>query len=125
MFCRIYVFFSQSDLKAVRQSICEIIDAQLINNRYIEKEGYSVEVRKNDEYNRKLANDFPDGFLYFPYGIELNIDESVDLKIVIFDLNNILKHLWEDGHPAIASFGFEHLLLKNGGYKNPTIPWVN
>ena len=124
MFCRIYLFFGNSSVEAILTTLSKIIDAELVDFRYVEKNGYNLEIRKNKEYNSEQAKGFPDGFLFFPYSIELEIDDSISLSYIVKDVDNVLKYLWESGYAAIASCSFENRLLKNGGYKSKEIPWI-
>ena len=124
MFCRIYISGVNVDGKSLLISVCTLLKGDLIDNTYVEKKGYSVEVRPNEEYDEKKEKIFPDGFLYFPYSVEIDIHDDVDKVCAAEEMSEILRFLWRNGYTAIASCDFEDLLPENGGYKSKNIPWV-
>lgn len=79
---------------------------------------------KNSDYNSSKQNEFPDGFLYFRYILEvIFIDENIETLEMVSIVNDILHFFWKNNMCAIASCDYENLLKNNGGYKNLTIPW--
>ena len=91
---------------------------------YLEGKEYKFYVSKNDEYkyqnNKEKCKEFPDGFLYFPYRVELYF---LNEKIAIDLISSFIKKLWENNIPAIAACDFEDELPEKGGYKSKNIPW--
>lgn len=106
----------------------ELNNMELKLNSYLNN--YDIELEfiffKNSDFDSMKQIEFPDGFLYFKYVLELNFlnDEIEDLN-VISKVNEILKYLWEINVSAVASCDYENLLINNGGYKCLTIPWPN
>ncbi|MEB3801645.1 hypothetical protein INQ45_11685 [Flavobacterium columnare] len=79
---------------------------------------------KNSDYDSSRQSEYPDGFLYFRYILEVNIlNEDIEMLKIVSIVNNILDFLWENNISAIASCDYENLLKNNGGYKNISIPW--
>ncbi len=76
-------------------------------------------IDKNDEADKVRAADFPDGFLYFNYSMELCFRGN-RVKLT----NDILDVLWSNRIPAVATCDYEDELHKGGGYKNSDVPWV-
>jgi hypothetical protein len=82
-----------------------------------------MEVLKNDEYDSKRRQSFPDGFLYFRYIIDLYMpDEPIKAQVKL--VSQLLEYLWDSGFPAVAACAFEAQLPHHGGYKSRRIPWI-
>lgn len=124
MFFRIYVAAKDINRKNLLIYICNLLHAELASNAYIQKNGFSIEVRQNEEYDEKKAKYFPDGFLYFPFSVEIDIQDDISKADAAKEISIILKFLWESNHTAIASCEFEELLPESGGYKSKAIPWI-
>lgn len=123
MFCRIYITRESINSKDLLVAVSNLLGAELVSNKYVEKDGYSVEVRSNDEYDKKKEKIFPDGFLYFPFSIEIDILDEITKEDAAGEVGRILEFLWENNYTAIASCNFENLLPEEGGYKSKNIPW--
>ena len=124
MYCKIYVTKKNIGSNELSTSISLLIGGNQTNNIYVEKEGYSIEVDANDEYDAIKEKHFPDGFLFFPFTIEIDIYDNIKKETAAQEVGGILKFLWENGYTAIASCDFEDLLPENGGYKSKNIPWI-
>lgn len=124
MFCRLYVTGRIIDRKSLLITLCSLLETEPINDAYIEKDKYSIEVRPNDEYDEMKQRIFPDGFLYFPFSIEIDILDDMPNMHIIKEVGRILKFLWVNNYSAIASCEFEDLLPEKGGYKSRNIPWI-
>ncbi len=81
-----------------------------------------VEVLKNEDYDSNRRRQFPDGFIYFRYTLDLYMsDAPVARKAAV--VKRLMTRLWEWGFPAVAACAFEDRLPKRGGYKSRAIPW--
>jgi hypothetical protein len=82
---------------------------------WLERElGVRFDVDGNHGGDDARAREFPDGFLYFRYVIEIDPGAPVAA---------LLRLLWEHGIPAVASAEHEDELPERGGYKSRAIPW--
>jgi hypothetical protein len=124
MFCRIYVYSKEIEGKDLLDEIREFMNVELVDGKYIDKEYFSLEVRSNNEFDLKKSTAFPDGFLYFPYSVEVDFAEEYPTKAASHVVGDLLKFLWMRQYPAVASCQFEDLLPENGGYKSTYVPWV-
>ena len=124
MFCRIYVTSKNINQKSLLIDVSNLLHAELENDAYIEKDGFSVEVRRNQDYDAKKEQYFPDGFLYFPFCIEIDIQDGISKIDAATEVGLVLQFLWKNNHTAIASCDFEELLPEGGGYKSKDIPWL-
>ncbi len=83
-----------------------------------------VEVVKNEDYDSNRCRQFPDGFIYFRYLLDLYIsDAAIECKAAV--ISRLLTQLWDWGYPAVAACAFEDRLPERGGYKSHAIPWAN
>ena len=124
MFCRIYISGKNIERLSLLMSIGNVIGGNIANDIYLEKPGYSIEVRLNESFDEEKMKVFPDGFLFFPFCIEIDILETVSELDAAMEMTKILKYLWGNNYPAIASCDFENMLPENGGYKSENIPWI-
>jgi hypothetical protein len=58
MFCRIYVTCKNINQKSLLINVCNLLHGELANDAYIEKNGFSIEVRRNKDYDEKKENIF-------------------------------------------------------------------
>ena len=79
----------------------------------------------NEEYTIENEIQFPDGFLYFKYIVDIDFKDNIEENKCVDVINFVLKKIWNDGIPAVASCDFEQSLINNGGYKSTNTPWFN
>ncbi|RFZ91845.1 hypothetical protein D0C36_10370 [Mucilaginibacter conchicola] len=92
MFCRIYLCIKAGDSDLCTQQLAAVINAQIISERYIEKDGLSLEIRLNEDRDIQKAKEFPNGFVHFPYSIEIEAEHfSTHQTSVVDDLNKIFQ----------------------------------
>lgn len=124
MFSRIFVFIKAPEVSKILTDIASIIDCDLVDDHYLEKPGFSISIEKNNDHDLNLAKEFPDGFLYFPFSLEVEIDKWVNLDLEISCLNDMLVYLWQNNYPAVISSTLEDRLMERGGYKSKNTPWI-
>lgn len=83
-----------------------------------------VDVFKNEDYDTRRRLQFPQGFLYFRYYIDLYMPEnSREAQAALTGV--LLESLWDMNIPAVAASAFEDLLPERGGYKSRAVPWAD
>lgn len=82
-----------------------------------------LEIIRNMDYDKSRQYEFPDGFQFFPYRLEVEFTEEGYNELVIKEVNSILSILWNNGIAAVATSNYEDKLMRNGGYKDNTLPW--
>ena len=82
----------------------------------------NVDVLKNEDYDSNRRRQFPDGFIYFRYTLDLYLNDAPIAKKAAI-VTRLLKYLWEEDIPALAACAFEDRLPKRGGYKSRAVPW--
>lgn len=117
--CTVY-FYSNINPKEIIDEINLIVDGEISDNS-IKKENYNIFIEENSDYDKTKQYEFPDGFLYFQY--ILDIEFKTEKKEIIFIINKILKWFWDNKMSAIATYKYENKLVLNGGYKSKDIPF--
>lgn len=87
-------------------------------NKFLSAENdiFTIDIQYNKEFNETNAQDFPDGFLIYPYFIEIDlVDEAKELQYKAF-IEQLLTHLWTVQYQIVASCDFEAELPHKGGY---------
>lgn len=123
MSCSIYVNGDRVRKQFLLFELCDLLEAKPIDSSYIENDIFSISINKNDEYDEEKAKEFPDGFLFFPLVIDVDLYLEDEIKASII-IDKILNFLWSNNYSAIASCRFEQLLTEKGGYKSRNIPWI-
>jgi hypothetical protein len=83
-----------------------------------------VEVLNNEDYDSNRRRQFPDGFIYFRYTLDLYMSEAT-VKRQAAVVRRLMESLWDSGYPAVAACAFEDRLPERGGYKSRRVPWPN
>ena len=115
--CRLYVDAELSDTELLGL-IMQMVFAPEAPGRA------EVDVFKNEDYDTRRRLQFPQGFLYFRYYIDLYMPDCTrEAQAALAGL--LLESLWEMNIPAVAASTFEDLLPERGGYKSRAIPWAD
>ena len=121
--CIIYCSGKMS-VHELRNKIAFLLNAEKTAISFIETDFYEISIHPNKEYNSEREREFPDGFLFFKYIIDIGFDKTSNQKKCIEEVSKILNWLWETADmSAIASCNYEDLLPNKGGYKAKEIPW--
>jgi hypothetical protein len=122
--CKIYVETGQTV-----DHLCNLLAAELsatpLNGavRGFQTSLCELDVRENDECDSARSQEFPDGFLYFRYLVELYPAVIASHEDRVHLTARILSLLWSKGYPAIAACDYEKELPHAGGYQNHRVPW--
>ena len=115
-YCKIFIN-SLITMEQLSNQISELLNFKLVRNS-IESDFFSIDFFKNKEFDEEKAKEFPDGFLYFPYFLDVDIvDESreAEYKEII---KKIMFYLWSEECQLVVSSDFEDELPHKGGYKS-------
>lgn len=75
-----------------------------------------IEVRNNDDFDNNKRSEFPDGFLYYRFYLDLDQTEGTDRGSYIESISRLLEDLWLLSYRAVAACDFEEELPRKGGY---------
>ncbi|HTM98933.1 MAG TPA: hypothetical protein VL088_09335 [Pedobacter sp.] len=110
-------------INVLRNKLGTLIGSDKIEVSFIEKDFYELSIYNNDDFNSDRQKDFPDGFLYFKFIVEVGFNNNCEVDNAVPVVSKILNGLWDMGMPSVASCDYENLLPENGGYNSPVIPW--
>jgi hypothetical protein len=118
--CKIFVDGSLTCLELLNQVarlLTGTVEDSTISNNWGE-----IDVRRNDEFDETLRTQFPDGFLYFPFMLEVYPRPAAEAE-ARRAVARILEDLWAQQMPAVAACDYENDLPHGGGYKSRSVPW--
>lgn len=107
----------------LRIRLAALLGLSKIDVSFVEGDFYELSIYNNDDFDTKRQTDFPDGFLYFKFIIEVGFNSICQINDATPLISKILKCLWKLKMPAVASCDYENLLPENGGYKSTVVPW--
>lgn len=114
--CRVYV-----DAEVGETEMIGVI-AQLLYGDGSSGAGCEAGVVRNEDYDSKRRRQFPGGFIYFRYYVDLYMNElpvETQARLVA----SVLVSLWDWGCPAVAACSYEAWLPEHGGYRSTSVPW--
>jgi len=93
-------------------------------NATLRGDHFEIEVLKSNDADTLRRLDFPDGFLYFSFKVDIYVDAARMTPEERVRLVDQLLHLfWKNGHPAVAACDYEDQLRLGGGFKSADVPW--
>lgn len=120
--CTIYCTGDIS-INELRNKLADLVGSDKIEMSFIEKEFYEISVRSNDEFDINRQINFPDGFLYFKFIIDVGFEANCEIDKCVYEISKIVEWLWQRGMPAVVSCDYENLLPMRGGYNSKLTPW--
>lgn len=114
--------FSPPDCKIFVDS--DLSETELISlvGQLLTAPGVEADIIRNEDYDPKRRQQFPGGFIYFSYYIDIYLDDPLrDDKAAI--IGTLLEGLWAWSLPAVAACDYEDRLPHNGGYRSREVPW--
>ncbi|NJK64976.1 MAG: hypothetical protein HC921_21735 [Synechococcaceae cyanobacterium SM2_3_1] len=75
-------------------------------------------IYENPGYSEYRKHDFPDGFMFFRFNIDIEDKEGYSIKKYIHLASFILTNLWRLRIPSVAVCRYEDYLPLKGGYKS-------
>ena len=94
-YCKIFLN-APITIEALSQKISSCGNISLDKFLSAENDIFTIDIQYNKEFNDTNAQDFPDGFLFYPYFIDLDlIDEAKELQYKAF-IEQLLTYLWTE-----------------------------
>ncbi len=114
-YCKIFI---DTDLNKddISQILINLTDGQ--NNKWglLTKE-YEMDIKINDDFDLKKRSQFPDGFLYYRFYLDIEPTEGTLQENYFKSLSDLLESLWSLNYQVVAVCDFEEELPRKGGYK--------
>lgn len=120
LYCKVFINSSMS-IEELAKKISEFLELNLDNFLSIENGFFSIDILKNEEFDKEKAKEFPDGFLYFPYFLDIDSTESRETKKYIKMVGDLMLYLWNEKCQLVVSSDFEEELPHKGGYNQPIL----
>lgn len=121
-YCSVY-FTETLQMPYLLRELMKRIGGKIIHRNSIEIELGRLSISENKAYNEYLQYQFPDGFLYFKFKMEINFKQNVQISQCINVVSQILTIFWDSNTPAVAAADYEQFLPLKGGYNSIGIPW--
>lgn len=115
LYCKIFV-----DCQYSREQLVELIANSIpgkIDHPSVVAAEYEVDVRINEDFDSNKRKEFPDGFLYYPFYLDIEPFKEVEQKIYQESLSRLLEALWNQNCKAVTACDFEEELPRRGGYR--------
>lgn len=117
LFCEIFV-----DGPASCAALLELVANRLtgrVDGSSVLSDFATIDVRRNGHADEALKADLPDGFIHFPYLLEIDPQPGAIRASYVAMIGALLEELWQRGNQAVAACDFEGELPRNGGYPRP------
>lgn len=111
-FCALYVDTDLSKTILIRL-ISTVLNGSIDRNT-IDTAPAQIYVDDNDEFDNERNQEFPDGFLFFKYRLEISLRSSLAESVSL--VGTLLEEFWHRGFRAVAACDFEKMLPHGGGY---------
>lgn len=115
LYCKVFINTIQS-IKELTEKISVCLHLEHDKFFSIEGDYFSVDVIKNKEFDEEKSKEFPDGFLYFPYFLDIDTSDCNKSSDYKKEIRKLLVFLWKEGYQVVASCDFENELSCKGGY---------
>lgn len=86
---------------------------------------FQIDVITNKEANSVLATSPEDGFLYYPYYLEIDPQDETEPSSYIAAIARLLRSFWELGANAVAACDFEEELPRLASQDLQTLTMVS
>jgi len=82
----------------------------------IENNHLNIDFRRNKEHDNSKIQEIPDGFLYFPYFMDIDIVDEKRVTEYKEIIKEIMFCLWSEKCQIVVASDFESELPHEGGY---------
>lgn len=112
LFCKIFVL-APCDRETLAGYVASVLNGRRQSHSIHCCFGVVDVIRNDDADNSKMSGE--NGFLFFPYLIELEPEEAFDRRQFVGTVGSLLEALWERYYSAVAACDFEIELPRSGG----------
>ena len=120
LYCSLFIDYI-GEINALVLELKNMVGGEIKLDNYLKNLILDICVCSNDSHNDpKYGKPIPwgttDEFLYYKYFLEIfPKDENPNQEEYEKELGNLLEKLWAKGYKAVAAYGFEENLPRNGG----------
>lgn len=120
-YCTVYVHGAAGPQELAR-AVGDILGAPADEWSTVAADGVDVYARDSDEFSPARATEFPIGFYYFPFLLEVVFAEGTLVDTAVETVGRLLRGLWDRGWAAVATSGYADRLPYEGGVSED-VPW--
>jgi len=114
LFCEIFVDGPVSCtalLELVANRLAGRVDGSTVLSNFA-----TIDVRRNGHADESRKADLRDGFIHFPYLLEIDPQPGATRASYVAMIATLLEELWQPGNRAVAACDFEDELPRKGGH---------
>jgi hypothetical protein len=115
LYCKVFLDCDINQERLI-QLMATLIDGR-IESKTVSNDHCEIDIKKNEDFHEIQRHDYPDGFLYYLYYLDIEPCEEVTFSSYLDIITNLLEQLWSKGYQAVAACDFEEELPRKGGYK--------
>jgi len=116
----LFFIYSEQSIKDLLTLMEELLIVNFDEEMTTTNHPLYFEMKHNMFYDESMCDDCQDGFISYPYILEIECDNSNQTEEYISYLSNLLRAMWHKGLKVVASSDFEAKLPFQGGYgKSP------
>jgi hypothetical protein len=115
LYCKIFL-----DCDLEREQLTQMIAISIdgrIESKTILSNYCEIDIENNEDFHDIQRHDYSDGFLYYPYYLDIEPSEEVLFSSYADVITKLLEYLWNKVYQAVAACDFEEELPRKGGYK--------
>jgi len=119
--CKVYIDTSTERAELARQ--ISALTGGAVERFTVTAACAEMDVQLNEEFDEKRRAEFPDGFLYFRYVVEMYTSPGEEAQCRHL-VAKIVGYFWSNTIPCVAACDYEDELPNRGGYNSTAVPWV-
>jgi hypothetical protein len=120
-YCTVYVHGAE-DCQDLARAVGDILGGTVGDRCIVVAEGVEAQAHDSDEFSPVRATEFPVGFYYFPFLLEVDFAEGATVDTAVESVGRVLRGLWDRGWAAVATSGYADRLPYEGGVSEE-LPW--
>jgi hypothetical protein len=120
-YCTVYVYGPQ-DCGELARVVGDLLGGVVDEWHTVSTHQVEVYARHSDEFSSHAAAEFPTGFYYFPFLLEVVFPDGTEVDAAVDIAARVLRGLWKRGWAAVAASNYADRLPCEGGVRED-LPW--
>ncbi|GGI17865.1 1,4-dihydroxy-6-naphthoate synthase [Gottfriedia solisilvae] len=115
LYCKIFINTNLS-IDILTENISNFLSLEYDKYFSIKGDLFTIDVRKNKEFEEENSKTLIDGFLYYRYFLDMDLSDYYRKEEYKLIVGKLMEFLWGEGYLVVASCDFENELPNRGGY---------